>query len=72
MPHKKKITLAIGRPVRVPAATGLEPDGKLVDEIHAKYVAELQATFERHKDAAGYGTRQLELGEAWSSAKKDK
>ncbi|KAJ1458507.1 diacylglycerol acyltransferase [Pelagophyceae sp. CCMP2097] len=72
MPHKKQITLAIGKPVRVPATTGLEPNAKLVDEIHALYVAELQATFERHKVAAGYGDRVLELGEAWSSAKKVK
>jgi len=32
-----------------------------VERLHAEYVAEVQALFERHKEAAGYADRSLQI-----------
>lgn len=63
MPHRVKVTLAVGKPIRVPepATPGAEPDSALVERLHAEYVAEVQALFERHKEAAGYADRSLQI-----------
>ena len=63
MPHPVKITLAFGKPIRVPKPTtpGAEPEPALVERLHAEYVAEVQALFERHKATAGYADRKLEV-----------
>ncbi len=63
MPHKARISLAIGNPIRVPPppADGSDPDPALVERLHAEYVSELRATFERHKAAAGYADRALKV-----------
>ena len=61
MPHPVRLTLAIGNPIKVPSppSPGAEPDPELVTQIHAQYMAELKALFERHKAAAGYPDRTL-------------
>ena len=70
MPHPVKITLAIGNPIKVPKppppstdknAPKWEPDPELVARLHAEYVAEVKALFERHKAAAGYADRELKV-----------
>ena len=63
MPHPVQLSLAIGNPIRVPKPTtaGADPDPELVARLHAEYVAELKATFERHKASAGYAERTLSV-----------
>jgi 1-acyl-sn-glycerol-3-phosphate acyltransferase len=63
MPHPVTLTVAVGRPILVPkpSSLGAEPDSQTVARLHAEYVAELRATFERHKAACGYGDRQLHV-----------
>ena len=43
------------------AAPAWEPEPELVARLHAEYVAEVKALFERHKHAAGYGERELNV-----------
>ena len=63
MPHRVKLTFAVGAPIRPPKppAAGQPVDPAVVDRVHAQYVAALQQLFEKHKAEAGYGDRQLEL-----------
>ena len=75
IPHPVQLTIAVGTPIRVPEPKepGAEPSEELVAKLHAEYVAAIEALFEKHKAAAGYGDRQLEIVAAWGAAsKKDK
>jgi len=74
MPHPRKVTLAIGRPIKVPAPSspGAEPDADLVERLHAEYVAELRRVFEESKAAAGYPERTLQVLEVQHGKKKKK
>ena len=79
MPHPVQITLAVGNPIKVPKppapstdkkAPKWEPDPELVARLHAEYVAEVKALFERHKAAAGYADRSLKVVAAGGGHKK--
>lgn len=79
LPHPVKLTLAIGNPIKVPKpppppadkkAPKWEPDPDLVAKVHAEYVAEVKALFERHKAAAGYADRELKVVAAKGGHKK--
>jgi len=71
----------VGSAIRVPppppeaSNKEWEPDEALVEKLHAQYVEELKALFERHKVEAGYGDRTLEIlaargGHGGSKSKK--
>ena len=74
MPHPVKLTLAIGKPILVPKpkTPGAEPDPALVERLHAEYVEEMHALFERHKAAAGYADRTREVLAVSDTKKKKK
>jgi len=60
LPRRTQISLAVGKPILVPAnPSGEKPSEALVDEYHGKYVAALEALFKQHREAAGYGEREL-------------
>ena len=52
----------IGRPIKCPKIDELElQKGKLIDEYHRKYVAELLRAFDEHKGKFGRANAQLEI-----------
>mmetsp|Transcript_19261 Transcript_19261/g.32212 ORF Transcript_19261/g.32212 Transcript_19261/m.32212 type:complete len:326 (+) Transcript_19261:106-1083(+) len=62
MPHRVKLLLAIGNPIKVPKPSKVDkPSPEIVERLHGEYVREMRLLFERHKDAAGYPDRTLEV-----------
>jgi Diacylglycerol acyltransferase len=39
------------------------PSQEQIDFLHGKYMAELDALFDQHKDRFGYGNYKLQFGE---------
>eukprot|EP00472_Partenskyella_glossopodia_P005476 CAMPEP_0197522360 /NCGR_PEP_ID=MMETSP1318-20131121/7526_1 /TAXON_ID=552666 /ORGANISM="Partenskyella glossopodia, Strain RCC365" /LENGTH=301 /DNA_ID=CAMNT_0043074725 /DNA_START=162 /DNA_END=1068 /DNA_ORIENTATION=- len=72
VPHRKKIYVAVANPVKMPAKVELDengdPDPRVVDEYHRKYVFALQELFESYKSQAGYKDRVLEVLHALHAA----
>ena len=54
------MTIAVGRPIPT-GAPNAHPSEAEVENLHAKYIAELQRLYHEHKEAAGYGDTPLVL-----------
>jgi hypothetical protein len=63
LPYQKPITVVVGQPIRVPPPppNGSTLDPNLVADYHRQYVVALQRLYDQHKEALGYGDRNLEL-----------
>lgn len=59
-PLPKNTTIAMGRPLKFEMA-GSTPEPQELDEAHALFTKELIALFDKHKESAGYGDRQLQI-----------
>ena len=62
MPYRRPLNVVVGRPIKVEQQQ--EPDSGYVDEMHARYVGELQRIWEEWKDQFARGRRgELEIVE---------
>jgi 2-acylglycerol O-acyltransferase 2 len=62
MPYRRPINIVVGR--AIPIKQAANPDPKYVDEMHARYVEELERIWEDWKDTFARGRRsELELVE---------
>jgi diacylglycerol O-acyltransferase 2, plant len=59
VPHASRLTVALGRPMGLPAHDS--PPEALVQAQLDRYISELEALFERHKAAAGHGATRLRV-----------
>ena len=60
LPYKRKLLLVVGTPVGGARPPVAEPTAEEVDALHARYVAELEALFHRHKARLpGWESREL-------------
>ena len=51
IPHKIKMVIAVGAPIDVPQVD--EPSSEQIEQLHATYVAAIEALFDRHKHRMG-------------------
>jgi 2-acylglycerol O-acyltransferase 2 len=58
-PRRVGVYIAVGRPLAVPRVA--EPTDALVEEHLGRFIAELEALFERHKREAGYQAESLAI-----------
>lgn len=62
MPYRRPINIVVGRPI--PIMQSSTPDPQYVDEIHGRYVAELERIWDDWKDTfARSRTGELEIVE---------
>jgi 2-acylglycerol O-acyltransferase 2 len=62
VPYRVPLTLAMGRPILVDKIPeGTKPDPVAVDALHALYLKETEALFERYKGRCGYGHKRIEV-----------
>ncbi|TKA78528.1 hypothetical protein B0A49_01633, partial [Cryomyces minteri] len=62
MPYRRPLNVVVGRPVEV--VQSRSPADAYVDEVHAKYVAELERVWDEWKDTFARGRRaELEIVE---------
>jgi hypothetical protein len=62
IPFPARTVMCFGDPILVEKWTGEGPIPQaLIDEVHAKYVSSLVEIFEKYKEVAGYGGRELEV-----------
>lgn len=59
VPHRVPLTVALGRPLGLPACAS--PSDEVVAVWLDRYIAELQRLFEEHKAAAGHKTLELRI-----------
>lgn len=60
MPYRRPLNVVVGRPIKV--VQQQEPDSGYVDEMHARYVGELQRIWEEWKDQFARGRKgELEI-----------
>lgn len=60
IPYPKKIHVVIGQAIDVPKL-GDDVTPEAIDKYHNLFLNELELLFERHKEVAGYGDRQLKI-----------
>jgi len=60
VPSPVQMTYAVGEPIATKCATPGCPTSAEIDRFHALYFQKLEALFEKHKDAAGYGDWTIE------------
>jgi len=60
IPRAIKLHNVIGKPIEIPCE-GLEVKNESVEKYHALFLTEMEALFERHKKAEGYGDRKLKI-----------
>eukprot|EP01023_Acetabularia_acetabulum_P007748 TRINITY_DN13395_c0_g1_i4.p1 TRINITY_DN13395_c0_g1~~TRINITY_DN13395_c0_g1_i4.p1 ORF type:complete len:288 (-),score=44.59 TRINITY_DN13395_c0_g1_i4:407-1270(-) len=63
IPFSSKVCMVVGKPVKVGEAVS-QTDSKfdqVVDEVHARFVVELQALYDRNKAEFGWADRPLEI-----------
>ncbi|KAL9187446.1 hypothetical protein ACHAXT_001549 [Thalassiosira profunda] len=60
IPNPQKIHVVIGQAIDVPKE-GENVSQESIDRYHALFMKELELLFERHKEEAGYGRRQLKI-----------
>ncbi len=62
IPYAPKVTMVIGEPIPVPVVPNDDDKkSKAIDLLHATFLTEMQALFEKYKVAAGYPEAQLEI-----------
>jgi len=59
IPYAHPITMLVGKPIKV--AKVEQPTKEQIDAVHATFVAELEALFERHKTDFGWSSKKLEI-----------
>ena len=59
IPHQSPILIVIGRPIEVQRVA--DPPPELVKEYLGRFIAELQALFERNKAFCPQGAQQLRI-----------
>ncbi|KAL6920187.1 hypothetical protein ACHAPO_000953 [Fusarium lateritium] len=50
MPYRRPVNIVMGRPIRVDKAHGPQPSQKDIDELHERYVQEVENLWETYKD----------------------
>ncbi|CAJ0546414.1 Ff.00g098870.m01.CDS01 [Fusarium sp. VM40] len=50
MPYRRPVNIVIGRPLRVERAHGSQPAQEDIDELHERYVQEIEKLWETYKD----------------------
>jgi len=60
IPRPQKLHTIFGKPIEIPCEGGNVKD-ESVDKYHAIFLKEMEALFERHKHAEGYGNRSLKI-----------
>ncbi|EKJ68273.1 hypothetical protein NXS19_001675 [Fusarium pseudograminearum] len=50
MPYRRPVNIVMGRPIRVDKAHGPQPAQKDIDELHERYVQEVEKLWETYKD----------------------
>ena len=60
IPRPQKLHVVFGKPMDIPCE-GDDIQVDSVDKYHAMFLQELEALFERHKVAEGYGDRTLKI-----------
>lgn len=62
IPYAPKVTMVIGDPIPVPKVPDDdEKKSKAIDLLHATFLKEMEALFEKYKAAAGYPDAKLEI-----------
>ncbi len=62
IPYTPKVTMVIGDPIPIPVVPDDdERKSKAIDQLHATYIKEIHALFEKYKVVAGYPDAQLEI-----------
>ena len=59
VPRRSNITMLIGKPILVEKV--VEPTAAQVDALHAELLEALKALFDAHKDALGWGDKQIKF-----------
>jgi len=57
LPHRKHVYTVVGTPIECPKVA--DPEEKVVDEFHEKYMADLTKLFNEYKDAYGQSNATL-------------
>mmetsp|Transcript_24511 Transcript_24511/g.28906 ORF Transcript_24511/g.28906 Transcript_24511/m.28906 type:complete len:325 (-) Transcript_24511:187-1161(-) len=60
IPRATRLHNVIGKPIEIPCE-GSEVKNESVEKYHALFLTEMEALFERHKEAEGYGDRKLKI-----------
>jgi len=60
IPRPTKLHNIIGKPIKIPCE-GMEVKNESVEKYHALFLTEIEALFESHKEAEGYGDRTLRI-----------
>ncbi|KAF4965906.1 hypothetical protein FSARC_6342 [Fusarium sarcochroum] len=50
MPYRRPVNIVMGRPIRVDKAHGPQPSQEDIDELHERYVQEIEKLWEAYKD----------------------
>lgn len=62
IPYSPKVTMVIGNPIPIPVVPDDdEKKSKAIDLLHATFLKEMEALFEKYKAVAGYPDAQLEI-----------
>ena len=56
MPYRRALNVVVGRPIKV--VRQAEPDERYLDELHARYVGELERIWREWKDVFAGGRRE--------------
>lgn len=60
IPRPTKLHNVIGKPIEIPCE-GTDVKNESVNKYHSLFLTEMEALFERHKEAEGYGDRTLKI-----------
>ena len=59
IPRRVNITMLIGAPILVERVAGGEPTQAQVDELHERFLSDVQGLYERHKAALGWAHKRM-------------